>query len=59
MIERKEARMAVTKEALQEVAEKLFKDMDKNNNGKLEKDEVRTFTEETMKVLKPGQAFNE
>ena len=51
--------MAVTKEALQEVAEKLFTDMDKNGNGKLEKEEVKAFTMETMKVLKPGQPFNE
>merc|ERR1712032_1170895 len=59
LIERKDSRMAVTKEALQEVAEKLFKDMDTNNNGKLEKNEVKSFTMETMKVLKPGQPFNE
>ena len=37
--------MAVTKEQLAEVAEKLFKEMDTNNNGKLEKNEVRNFTE--------------
>ena len=51
--------MAVTKEQLAEVAEKLFKEMDKNQNGKLEKDEVRSFTVETMKVIKPGSVFDD
>ena len=37
--------MAVTKEALKEVAEKLFAEMDTNKNGRLEKKEVREFTE--------------
>ena len=35
----------VTKAALTEMAEKLFKEIDTNGNGKLEKDEVRAFTE--------------
>ena len=51
--------MAVTKAQLEEVANKLFTEMDTNGNGKLEKAEVRSFTEETMKVIKPGQPFNE
>ena len=51
--------MAVTKAQLEEVANKLFTEMDTNGNGKLEKAEVRAFTVETMKVIKPGQAFNE
>ena len=51
--------MAVTKEQLAEVAEKLFQEMDKNKNGKLEKEEVRSFTVETMKVIKPGSAFDD
>ena len=51
--------MAVTRAQLAEVAEKLFAEMDTNQNGRLEKDEVKRFTQETMKVIKPGQAFNE
>ena len=51
--------MAVTKESLKEVAEKLFTQMDTNQNGKLEEDEVRKFTQETMKHLKPEEGFNE
>ena len=51
--------MAVTKEALKEVAEKLFGEMDTNKNGRLEKKEVREFTEQTMKVVKPNDPFDE
>ena len=51
--------MAVTKEQLTEVCEKLFKEIDKNGNGKLEKEEVRDFTSKTMKVIKPDAEFNE
>ena len=51
--------MSITKEQLTEVAEKLFKEMDTNNNDKLEKTEVRTFTVETWKVIKPNQEFSE
>ena len=51
--------MSVTKEQLNEVAEKLFAEMDTNKNGKLEKEEVRKFTVETMKVIKPNAEFNE
>ena len=51
--------MSVTKEQLTEVCEKLFTEMDANKNGKLEKTEVRSFTEQTMKVIKPDAPFNE
>ena len=33
--------------------------MDTNCNNKLEKEEVRKFTQETMKVIKPDSEFNE
>ena len=45
--------MSVTKAQLQETAEKLFADIDTNNNGKLEKNEVLAFSKAMMKVLKP------
>ena len=51
--------MAVTRAQLAEVAEKLFAEMDTNQNGRLEKEEVKRFTQETMKVIKPGQPFDE
>ena len=51
--------MSVTRAQLTEVCEKLFTEMDANKNGKLEKDEVRKFTAETMKVIKPNADFNE
>ena len=51
--------MAVTKQALEEVAKNLFKEMDLDKNGKLEKSEVKKFTEKTMQVIKPGEAFDE
>ena len=46
--------MSITKEQLAETANKLFEGIDTNNNGKLEKSEVRTFSMEMMKVLKPN-----
>ena len=51
--------MSVTREQLTQVAENLFKEMDTNCNNKLEKEEVRKFTQETMKVIKPDAEFNE
>ena len=45
--------MSVTKAQLQETAEKLFADIDTNNNGKLEKNEGLAFSKAMMKVLKP------
>ena len=50
---------AVTEQSLMEVCEKLFAEIDINKNGKLEKSEVRSFTEQTMKHIKPGQPFDE
>ena len=51
--------MSVTKDQLTEVAEKLFAEIDTNKNGKLEREEVRKFTQETMKIVKPNSDFNE
>ena len=47
--------MSVTKDQLKETAERLFTDIDTNNNGKLEKDEVREFSKAMMKVIKPDK----
>ena len=35
---------AVTDASLREVCEKLFREIDVNENGKLEKEEVKAFT---------------
>ena len=50
---------AVTDASLREVCEKLFREIDVNENGKLEKEEVKAFTKQTMEVIKPGQPFDE
>ena len=51
--------MAVTRKQLEEVANNLFDEMDLDKNGRLEKNEVRKFSEETMKLIKPDAAFDE
>ena len=44
----------VTKAALTEMCDKLFNEIDTNENGKLEKEEVRQFTEQTQKLIDPN-----
>ena len=51
--------MACTRKELKKVADKMFKEIDTNGNGVLEKSEVRSFTEMTLKIIKPDQEFNE
>ena len=50
--------MSVTREQLKEVAEKLFSEIDINGNGKLEKSEVRAFSEGIFNNVNPGEKFN-
>ena len=51
--------MSVTKEQLSTIAQQMFDQIDANKNGSLEKSEVRTFSEQMMKNLKPDAEFDE
>ena len=51
--------MSITKSQLREVAETMFKDIDTNGNGALEKEEVKAFSIRMMEKLKPDAEFNE
>ena len=49
----------VTEEQLRETAEKLFEQIDTNQNQKLEKSEVREFSIQMLHRVKPDQEFDE
>ena len=51
--------MSVTKEQLTNIAQEMFEQIDTNKNGSLEKSEVRAFSEQMMKNLKPDAEFDE
>lgn len=49
----------VTKAQLEQSAKDAFKEVDVNENGKLEKEEVRAFAVFMWKAIQPDQAFDE
>ena len=51
--------MSLTKENLLNTAEALFAQIDKNKNGKLEKEEVYEFSKSLQQRVKPDSQFTE
>ena len=51
--------MAVSKDELAAVADALFLQLDVNQNGKLEKEEVRSFTEGILKQANPNAILSD
>jgi len=57
MVEKTEGKVTIAH--FTSLVDNLFKTMDTNKNGKLEKKEVRAFTEITQKLTNPDVVLNE